>query len=184
MKNKPNPEHNFEDAANVFYVSKCRIIQNSLTFDPYVIPNGRVYIFSKAKPRVCQDFYYDNANQHEYPIFLIGRTNNMCDCNAAGTTRQDEIRFNDDNEREYYEIIREGKKPVFGLWRPDDSVFKLKCWLDTVCVEGVDTRYDDSEAEIAREQYGQDSVLKIKRDGCHETLPETRNRNLREALGT
>ena len=90
------------------------------------------------------------------------------------------IRFNDDNEREYYEIIREGKNPVFGLWRPDD----LKCWLDTVCVEGVDTRYDDSEAEIAREQYGQDSVLKIHHNGCHETLPETRNRNLREASGT
>ena len=174
MKNKPNPEHNFEDAANVFYVSRCRSKNTSLTFDPYVIPNGRVYIFSKAKPRDCQDFYNDNANQYEYPIFLIGRTNNIIDPHDL-----DQIRFNDDNEREYYEIIREGKNPVFGLWRPDD----LKCWLDTVCVEGVDTRYDDSEAEIAREQYGQDSVLKIHHNGCHETLPETRNHDLGEALG-
>ena len=168
------------------HIGGARRQRGSFTFDPAMLPDGIVYRFTDNFIE-SRRFYNDNANPHAYPIYLIGRTDNIID------PYLNQIRLNDDNEREYSKIIREGKKPVLGLWIPPEHWFRgdsnysgrieSKCTLDTVCVEGVDTRYDDSEAKIAREEYSQDAVFKISSDGSHKTIPETRTDNLREALG-
>ena len=155
----------------------CKCIDNerqSLTFDPCIDPYGRADRFTKLNLTESKSFYDDNANRHSYPIFLIARTSVIFDTSDLRL-----INLNDDHKRAYEEIIREQKKPVFGTWL--DEAYKYS--VDTVCVEGVDTRFDDSEAEITREQYGQDAFIKIYHDGDFKTLPETRNYNLGEAVG-